>query len=362
MPEKLSPFHIAVLVYMTQSGIVIFTLPRSLADYFGTNGWLVLIPCLLLSSFNIYLITLVFRLGKGRSIFEIMEQSVTKVILYPFYLGLTAVWLIFGCMIGKKYVLLFQMLAFPTTNPMLFKLAIDVLAFMMLIKGIYRMSNAITLFFWMTIWMFGLLLWFFPSFRWARFTPFLLHGGHDQVKGAMEVYAAYLGYELSILLFPYVNKNKSKKSMAAIYAGNAFLSFVYICLSLICFGFFSLGQLKKLLYPVLDLLAYIQLPFIERLENLLYGFFLFLVLVTVVMYWWAAQLSMQRIMPKVKTPVLLFSMLGSSYCVSFIPKTLDEVNVWITNLGYAVTGIAFVLPLLLIMILLIQRKGGTSHA
>lgn len=217
-------------------------------------------------------------------------------------------------------------------------------------------SNA---FFWMMTWMFLLLLWFFPAFRWERFTPFILQGGHDQVKGGIEVYAAFLGYELSILLFPYVEK--TKKSMAAIYVGNAMLSLSYLCLALICFGFFSLGQLKRLLYPVLDLLAYIQLPFIERLENLLYGFFLFLILMTVVMYWWAAEEAVKRIVPKLKTTVLVFVMMAVSYAISFIPKTLDQVNVWITNLGYAAVGIAFGFPILLLIVLLIQGKARSSH-
>lgn len=357
--QKISPFHIAILTYMAQAGIVLFTLPRSLADYFGTNGWLVLIPCFLLSSFNIWLITLVFRLGEGRSVFAILEQSVPKMVFYPFYLLLTGSWLIFGCMIGKKYVLVFQMLSFPTTNPMVFKLAIDVLAFLLLIKGIYSISKAATLFFWMAAWMILLLVWFIPSFRWERFTPFLLQGGHDQVKGTIEVYSAFLGYELTIFLFPHVKKNK--KSMLAIYAGNLFLTLNYLALTLVCFGFYSLGQIKKLLYPVLDLLAYIQFPFIERLENLLYGFFLFLILITLVMYWWAAQITAQRIMPKLNVKILLLALISISYVISFIPKTLDEVNIWITNLGYAVTGIAFGLPMLLILVLLVQRKGGASH-
>lgn len=358
MQQKISPFHITVLTYMAQAGMVLFTLPRSLADYFGTNGWLVLIPCFLLSSFNIWLITLVFRLGQGRSVFAILEQSVPKLLLYPFYLLLAGTWLIFGCMIGKKYVLVFQMLSFPSTNPMMFKLAIDVLAFLLLIKGIQGISKAATLFFWMAAWMILLLVWFVPSFRWERFTPFLLKGGHDQVKGAIEVYSAFLGYELSIFLFPYVNKNK--KSMLGIYAGNLFLTLNYLGLTLICFGFYSLGQLKKLLYPVLDLLAYIQFPFIERLENLLYGFFLFLILITLVMYWWAAQITAQRMMPKLNMKILLLILISISYLISFIPKTLDQVNVWIMNLGYAVTGIAFGLPMLLILILLVQKKGGAS--
>ncbi|WP_379159549.1 GerAB/ArcD/ProY family transporter [Paenibacillus sp. sgz5001063] len=356
--EKLSPFHVAILVYMSQIGIVIFTLPRQLADYFGTNGWLVLLPGLMLTTFNIYLITLVHKLGGGRSIFEILERSIPKALLYPAYLGLASVWLIFGCMIGKKYVLLFQMIAFPTTSPMLFKLAVDILLFLLLIKGIYTISKAATLFFWMTFWMYFLLLWFIPSFSWVRFTPFILQGGHDQIKGAMEMYSAYLGYELSILLFPYMEK--SKKSLVAIYVGNAYLSLIYISLALICFGFFSFGQLKKLLFPLIDLLAYIQFPFIERLENLLYGFFLFLVLITVVMYWWGAMEALRRMVPRLKIPVLGFLVIVISYSISFVPKTLDQVNVWITNLGFATTAIAFGLPIVLIALLILQKRR-VSH-
>lgn len=360
MTEKLSPLHVAILVYMSQAGIVMFTLPSQLANYFGTNGWLFLLPCMVISTFNIFLISLVFRLGQGRSVFSIMEQTLTKVIVYPVYLLLTSVWLIFGCMIGKKYVLIWQMIAFPTTNPMVFKLAIDVLLFLLLVKGIYTISRAATLFFWMAVWMILLLFWFFPSFSWVRLTPFIFQGGHEQIRGALDIYTAYLGYELSILLFPYIEKNK--RSIRGIYAGNIFLSLNYIFLCLVCFGFFSLAQLKKLSYPMLDLLAYIQLPFIERLENLLYGIFLFLILITVAMYWWAAEESVRRIVPRLKKPVLLFIMIFISYCISFIPKTLDQVNVWITNLGYVTTGIAFGLPLLSIVCLLIQGRRKKSHA
>lgn len=65
-------------------------------------------------------------------------------------------------------------------------------------------------------------------------------------------------------------------------------------------------------------------------------------------------------MPKLNMKILLLILISISYLISFIPKTLDQVNVWIMNLGYAVTGIAFGLPMLLILILLVQKKGGAS--
>ncbi|MBT2290295.1 hypothetical protein J7E73_14320 [Paenibacillus albidus] len=66
-------------------------MPRQLADYFGTNGWLFLLVCYLLSAGNIGLIALVYKLGGGRSVFEILEQSLPKLILYPVYVSLASV-------------------------------------------------------------------------------------------------------------------------------------------------------------------------------------------------------------------------------------------------------------------------------
>ena len=150
--------------------------------------------------------------------------------------------------------------------------------------------------------------------------------------------------------------------MLAIYAGNAFLTLIYFSLAIVCFGFFSLGQLKKLLFPLIDLLALIHFPFVERLENLLFGFFLFLILITVVMYLWAGLEAVTRITPKAKSPLFIFITVLVTFCIAIIPKTIDQVNAWITNLGYVVTGIGFGLPIILIIVLLIQGKGRESHA
>ena len=88
-----------------------------------------MIPISILICLNIYLIYWVYRLGKGQSIFEILEKSIPKFILVPFYLAFSMVWALIGCLVAKEYVLIFQMFAFPTTDPMVFKIAIDVLAF-----------------------------------------------------------------------------------------------------------------------------------------------------------------------------------------------------------------------------------------
>jgi spore germination protein (amino acid permease) len=353
--EKLHPFHVALMIYLIQSGVVIFSLPRLLAGVFGYNGWLSIIIFGLIATFNIFLISLVFRMGKGNSIFVILEKSVSKILLYPLYVTLVIVWSIIGCLVGKLYVNVFQMIAFPTTHPMIFKLLIDVLIYLLVIKGIYNISKAATMFFVLTFWMLLLLFIFTNKLDWPRLTPFIFKEGGEKFWGSLDIYSAYLGYSISLLLIPYVDK--SKKFIKGVYVANGLTTFTYITISFVCFSFYSLPQLKNMKFPLLDLLAYIEFPFIERIENLFFGFFLFSIIITIVMYLWSAILTLERIIPKANKNLLAFIILFTTFFISWIPDVLSEVEKWLRYFSYAETIISFGLPLFLIIILLVRKDG-----
>ncbi|MDF2662577.1 MAG: spore gernimation protein [Paenibacillus sp.] len=360
MQEKLSPFHLTIFIYMIQTGIVVFTLPQLLAENFGTNGWLILIVISLIVSLNIGMISVVFRLGNGKSMFAIMEQSIPKALLYPFYTLLVCVWSMFGCLITKNYVLIFQMIAFPTTPPMLFKLAVDVLVFLLMIKTVYNISKAATVFFWMIIWMVSLLFFFFGDFEWARLTPFVFQNGQPSIKGFVTIFTSFLGYELSLLLMPYCDRKT--KFARSVLAGNAILAFNYLFFSIVAFGFYGYESLKNLEFPLLNLLAYVQLPFIQAIENLLYGGFLFPIIITTVMYCWSAKETLQRMIPA-SGKLLAFLIVFLVYWISYIPEVLSEVQRWIAYLSYVELAVSFGLPAVLIVLLLVQRrKGGVADA
>ncbi|MBW7475608.1 spore germination protein [Paenibacillus oenotherae] len=357
MQEKLSQFHVAILIYMIQSGVVMFRLPQILAENFGTNGWLAILPVSLIVVLNILLIGVVYRLGKGASIFEILEQSIPRIILFPFYLILVCVWAMIGCLITKNYVLIFQMVAFPTTNPMVFKFVLDILIFFLLIQSIYNIAKASTVFFWLLIWMVLLLFFYYADFQWARLTPFIFRGSSATVEGAFSIYSSFAGYTLCLLLFPYANK-KTKLIKAALI-GHLITTINYIYYCFIAFGFYYYEQLKTLQFPILNLLAYIQLPFIQATENLLYGFIMFTIIVTTVMYCWSAKEVSRRIFP-INERLLSAIIIVAAYLFSFIPDISSEVEQWLAYLGYIEFGISFGLPLVLIFVLLIHRKRGAA--
>lgn len=358
--EKLAPIHSAILIFMIQSGIMSFVLPQRLATNFGTNGWITLFGFGLLATLNIGMIGLVYKLGHGQSIFQILERSIPKLLLAPLYIGLAAAWSLLGNLAGKEYVLVFEMYSFPTTHPMLFDFILDVLVVWLLTKGIYNMAKASTVFYFLFIWMIVLLFFFYSDFKWVRMTPFFFKGANYSFVENFDIYSAFLGYELSMLLFDYTNR-KTKLIQGTFWA-NAFTTSTYLYLGVLTFGLFSLQQLKNKLLPVMDLLAYIRLPFLERVENLFFGFFMFAVIFSVLMYVWAATEAMKRLMPKVRGEVIGTVLMFCSFMVSFIPKGLDDVGEWLDLLSVIETGVAFGLPLLLLAVLLFQRmRGRPSH-
>ncbi|SFD82400.1 spore germination protein (amino acid permease) [Paenibacillus catalpae] len=354
--EKLSPFHTTILVFMIQSGVMALILPQLLAETFGTNGWITVFGFGIIATVNILLIAAVYKLGKGRSIFQILEQSIPRFMLIPIYLALAVVWTLLGCMAGKEYILIFQMYAFPTTNPMEFKLIMDLLVFWLLTKGLYNITKTSTIFFWLFIWMVLLAFFFYSDFNWARLTPFLFKGGKFTYLESLDIYSSFLGYEIVLLLFAYTNQKT--KLIKATLIGNSVTTLTYCYLAFITFGVYSLGQLKNKAFPVLEMMAYIRFPFMERMENLLFGFILFTVLFSILMYEWCALEMLKHIFPKLKANFLAFMLMLMCFIVAYIPDTINDVGDWLSTLSMIECGIAFGLPLLLLIVLMFQSMGS----
>src|SRR5690606_36384886 len=209
MNEKLHPFHITILIYMIQTGVVIFSLPRLLAEYVGYNGWISIILFYTIVTLNITVISLVYRLSDGKSIFKIIEQALPKIIYIPIYIFLISIWTLTGCMIAKQYIIIYQAFVFPTTHPMFIKLVVDILAYLLLIKGIYNISKAATIFFTIVIWTIFLLLFFVADFQGVNLTPFFFKESPGQISGLVNILTAFLGYELVLLIIPFAEKKKT---------------------------------------------------------------------------------------------------------------------------------------------------------
>jgi len=356
MREKLAHIHVVIMIYMVEAGLVLFRFPQMEAEYFGTNGWVSLLICFAAAALNILLLLPVHKMAQGRSIFDIMEQSVPRLLLLPFYLVIAAVWGMTASLASKEYVHILKLVSFPTVTPALFALAIGSLAYYLYGKGIYNIAKAAMIFFFLSAWMTLLLGYFISEFQFARMTPFLFQGSHQMFVGFLNIFPAYLGFELVMLMIPYAD-GKTKLVRAA-FLSTFFAAVLYLIVGIVCFGVFSLQQLKLVPFPVLDLLADIRFPFMERIENVFYGFFLFSNIVTSTVYYWAASQFVGRISLRLNSKLAGALIIAVCTCVSLIPDTLMETEAWVRNVGYAGIGVAIGLPVVVTGFLLLQKGKG----
>jgi len=363
MREKLNWFHVMVLVYMIEFDITAFSLARVIAENIGTNGWLALILLSIAASFNIFLYWAVYRVAKGKSFFQIMESFIPRGPLVPVYLGLAAFWVLLGSLIGKNFVIISQMLSFQSTHPMYIFLLYCLLIYAMLVKDLYSIVKATTVFFLLTFWMNALVPYFFSDWKAVRLTPFIFQGsehGHS-LHGWAEVYMVFVGYELCLFLFPH--SDRKTKLFRGVLLGHLLISAAYVTTVLVTYGFFSFEQLKELQFPLINTLEYLELPFLNRLENMVFTFFLFSNLVTTVMFCFASLSTLKHVFPRAKGKTLETVIICLVFVSGFLTKTVRESDELLRALYFTEMALAFGLPLLLIpMAYFANRKEKGAEA
>ncbi|TLS53786.1 spore gernimation protein [Paenibacillus antri] len=358
MNEKLHPYHTAILIYMIQSGITIFSLPRTIAETYGTNGWVMVFAYAGLATIGIYLISVVHRKGGGESVFNIVESRLPTFATIPLYAALVLLWCLLAGLVCKQYIMILQMVAFPTTSPLAIHSMFGFLLYLLLVKSIYSISKTTTVFFYLSITMMFLLLFHIGDISLVRLTPYVLQGGTWDWRTILDIYAAFLGYELALFLIPYAGERRG--FIKGVYAANAFVTFVYFSTTFVALGFFGVTMVKTMKYPILDLLAYVEFPFVERIENVLYSLFLFKILLTALMYLWAALETAKRIVPRANPKWLTVFLIGANLALAVPPTTLQEVEDWL-RIGFETeTLIALALPLLLIALLPLRKRRSTG--
>lgn len=350
MKERFHPFQLSIFIHMAQNGLVLYSLPRLTAEYLGTNGWLSIFFIFVLVNFNIMMIAIIYKLGKGRSIFEIIEATVPKWVMVPIYLFIIGVWIGMASMVMKSYIFIYKMIFFSSLPISLFIILFTLLSFQLLRGGIYKISKAIFVLFGFVIPMIFLLFYLIPEFEFSRFTTFFFKGETDFLKGTFYVYSAFLGIEVSILFFPMAEKKWTK----ALFLGNFFSMATYTIVLFMSYGFFSFDQILNDMYPVMTLFEYTEVQFLSRAENLCFSVYAFKVLAIIVIYFWGAQQILGNITQRFKPNFWIIPILASGFILALVPDSLVDVEMWLNWLSYCAIGIAWALPILVLCVLFIQ--------
>ncbi|GAE36164.1 GerAB/ArcD/ProY family transporter [Halalkalibacter akibai] len=354
MSERFHPIFFFFLVYMTQSGLILFSLPRVTAETFGTNGWLAILIIAMAVFVILFVIHFIYNWSHGISIYTLIEEMLPKQLYNMVYILLSLFWTLLAFMIAKKYAYLVKFLYYPLTNIHLLMLIITILIYYLVTSGIQSIVRMTTFLFFLTIWMVLMLVFFIPEFEFVRLTSYIFQYKGDLLTGSLEIYSAFLGFEL--MMFFWHHAEKSPKVMKYIYLGNLYTTFIYLAVTLLCYGTNSFEQLTHTVYPLIHLLRYLQLPFIERLDSLYFLFFLMKILVTSTMYLYVSIQMLSRVNKSIQPYYIPIVLAVIGFCSTYPFVTRFEIDYWLTNMAFVQTLISIALPLFLFTYLLSKRR------
>ncbi|MFZ4452546.1 GerAB/ArcD/ProY family transporter [Salibacterium aidingense] len=354
--EKLHPVQLVFLGFMLQTTLVVFSLPRQVAEAYGTNGWIMLFIYSLIVTLNIYLFQLVYNKGSGASAFSIMNDTLPMVIRAPIYIIIAVFFTFDAVFISKQYVYLIQLVTFSTTPAIYLLCAFMIAVLLFLANPVYKMVRIAGVLFGLAMGTLAVTVFVWNDFSFSRLTPFLFKeaAASSDLMSKIDIYLPFLSYEICFFLFPYVTAGSHL--FRSFYLGNALTTLIYVYTTILCFGFYSFEQVKHILYPTLNLFSYIEFPFLIRIENLVHSVFLVTALVTVVFNYWVSTSALKEVIKVKGKWVIPLSLIVLSVVLTIPYTTRAEMEIALQWAGRSRTVLMFFLPLLMLFLIFIKKK------
>lgn len=258
-----------------------------------------------------------------------------------------------------NYVEVIQVYLFPTMPVWLISAFLLCISTYAVLGGIRVVAGAAFLFFLGTI---GLVFFLYEPVTLMdmdHFFPMLDSSFTEILHGSYKTAFTILGLEVLFFAYPYI-RNKNKAHLSA-QLGVFFTFILTFLVVFVTIGYFSPGQLERLIWATLSLFKIIRFPFIERFDVIAVALWMLVVLPNIITFTWVLSHCVKRMYGfKQKHSIYVLSILILLTC-SFFQYRLN-INTLTDITGKVGFYISFVYPFLLFPMVFIkkkvQRKGG----
>lgn len=354
---SLNRYHVIGLVVNTIIGVNLLTLSHSVSNL-GYNQWW--IPFVLggIVSLTVWPMIALGKRYPGDSLFTINVKLLGKFLGHCFNIVLIVYALLSATSVNSDYVRLVQTSMINNETITLPLLGLVLVMLYITNCGIKLIARFCLLAFFFTVWMFYFLQWGFQKGGIMHIFPLINTSLANVFEAVNQAYGSMLGYELLLFYYPYIKQKD--KAYQHVLIGIWICVFVYVLVLLTSVAYFSEWEIANLVYPILNLFKAVELSFLERIENLGIGLWVFLVLSTCTTYLWVARKGMEEMFGEKRLWHLLVLAAISYFLIrSWIPISSQEflfhtVTLW---LGYGV----IVWPVFLLLLHAI-RVGSAGRA
>ena len=192
--------------------------------------------------------------------------------------------------------------------------------------------------------------------NWWHFKPILGTGVKEIFSGSLITTYSFLGPEILLLIFPYIKEKKNVFKSSLI--GLSIITLTYLYIIIITLGYFGVETLQYILWPTINLLKAIKIPFFGRLEFFLIFLWIAIAFTSVASFYYMASYSLTQFFSLKNKLIGSFLILPIIYYLFFIPKNIIEVFEYTEIVAQLGTVLIFIVPTIL---LIITKLRGIGH-
>lgn len=355
--QSIRAFYLLFIMVGIQIGVGILGAPRYIFESAHQDAWLSVIIAFLYMLIVIWAMFVILNQYENADIFGIQVDVFGKWIGKLF--GSLYIIFFFAEFISVllSYIQIIQVFIFPTIPAFMMGLLLLILIVYSVLGGFRVVVGVVFLFTLLSPWVFILLYDPITRMEVSHFLPMFDASLIELLKGARTTSYTFLGLEILLVIYPFVENKKNAK--LPVYIGVAISALLVLITTIVSIGYYSPNDFGLMKWPVLSLFKSVSFSFMERFDYFVIAEWMMVSIPTMALLMWALTHGTKRLfaIPQKQT---LYVVAALSLIICIVIKTdapIVKISDFVNNIGF---WIAFVYPLLLLPIVLLKKKYQRS--
>lgn len=350
---QIRAFYLFFIITSIQTGTGIMGAPKYIFLAAGRDSWLAILIAFVYLLLVVWVMHIILKQYDSADILgiqvDIFGVFIGKLLGSIFILHIAVS--LFTVLI--TYIEVIQIFIFPTFPTYTLAIILLFLIIYSVLGGIKVIVGVVFIFF--ILIQFLMVLLIMPALRIdiIHFFPLFETSFVDLLKGAKETTYSLLGFEIFLLLYPFIQNKKNIK--LPVFLGVAWTTFTLLLVTVISIGYYSPKQLELLDWSTLGLFKIVSFSFIERFDYIVVTSWLMVVLPNMILLMWGITYGVKRLY-KVSQKKTLYISSALLLIFSYFFQDTHSIITLTSSFSKIAFWIIFVYPFALLPLVLIKKK------
>ena len=357
MDNQLSDKHITFIALGALVGYGIMSLPKEIAEYVGTSGWITILMSMTILLVVVYFLTTFISSHKNMTIFDLSKKLLGTYASFLIAFIYFSYFVIIISMNSRRYCDLIKLTMLPNTPYLVLILALYILLYYVVTKGIFAVAGLSELY--CIIGFIAIVLIYSITLSMGdtlNLRPLIYTKDPMAYFSSLQVtLSPFLGFEVLFCLPLSQNKNRLFKSCSLTIAISGFIYFfVYEA----CIAVIGIDDIIHYNATLLTTLSSITVPYLDIFKRLdLLGIIVWSIWVlnSIIIWCYACTTSLNYILKKADNRYIVFFTLFLSLGISMVPKNAKLVVAAFRIIEYGATFTVIIIPLFLYIIMKVKK-------